>query len=79
MGAEATSGYKCLPMIGITGARKRPEEPTTRIAAVMDRLEMGAECCGLVPNRDKILAALPHALGKCGCVPLVQNRINVFG
>lgn len=30
-------------------------------------------------DRDALLADLPHALGKCDCVPLVQNRINVFG
>ncbi len=48
-------------------------------AAVMDRLEMERGMLRACADRDKILAALPHALGKCGCVPLVQNRINVFG
>ena len=30
-------------------------------------------------DRDALLADLPHVLGRCDCVPLVQNRINVFG
>jgi hypothetical protein len=36
-------------------------------AAVMDRLEMERGMLRACADRDKILAALPHALRSCGC------------
>lgn len=41
--------------------------------------ELGARAAAAENDRDALLADLPHVLGRCDCVPLVQNRINVFG
>jgi hypothetical protein len=41
--------------------------------------DLGARAAAAENDRDALLADLPHALGRCDCVPLVQNRINVFG
>ena len=57
-------------------ATKRADE---RHAAACDRLEMEKAMLRARDDRDALLADLPHVLGRCDCVPLVQNRINVFG
>jgi hypothetical protein len=43
-------------------------------AAVMDRLEMERGMLRACADRDKLLDALPHALGSCGC-----ERVDVPG